>query len=312
MKKFGLPLLAASMLIAMSVGAGAAPLHGDARPDAPLRDKLLRLAQTRSPPQPYGNYDLTGPERRRLNDGDLQSCIDACQSDGQCTAFSYNKWSAICSLKESTGSFRFDPRAVSGFAGTVESPSLADSATVMECFPGKNFSDAAGAPDADVSFEQCETSCETDKECVAFSYRSADRTCSRFNMAGRPSPDRDATVGIKRQLTGPDDRIAERDCSSSKRDAIQRSHKMEETNLIAAHQRCVLEAFTRNAKNAQQFDPELLDRAISDCENILEPLKKAIQERTGNPEFVEAVLQKLRSASKRGASVALAGYLADR
>jgi hypothetical protein len=182
---------------------------------------------------------------------------------------------------------------------------------VMECFPGKNFSDAAGAPDADVSFEQCETSCEADKECVAFSYRSADRTCSRFNMAERPSPDPNATVGIKRQLTGTDDRIAERDCSSSKRDTVQRIRMMEEKNLIAAHQRCVLEVFTRDAKQAQQFDPELLDRAVSDCENILEPLKKAVQERTNNPEFVETVMQKLRNASKRGVSVALAGYLAN-
>jgi hypothetical protein len=312
MKNIAFPALATIVLIVINAGAAASPLHGGARPDASLRDRHLHLAQTRPAPQPYGNYDLTGRERRRLDGADLQSCMDACQSDGQCAAFSYDTWSGSCSLKDSAGSFRFDPRTVSGFIDPAETPSVADSATVMECFAGRNFSDAAGAPDTDVSFEQCEISCETDKECVAFSYRPADRTCSRFNLAGRPAPDADATVGIKRQLTGPDDRIAERDCSSSKRAAVQRSRRMEEKNLIAAHQRCVLETFTRNAKDARQFDPELLDKAVSGCEHILEPLKKTVQERTGDPEFAESMLQKVRSASKRGVSVALAGYLVDR
>jgi hypothetical protein len=85
---------------------------------------------------------------------------------------------------------------------------------------------------------------------------------------------------------------------------------MSGSNLISRHQRCVLEAFARNAKDAHDFDPNLLDKSVDQCEALLEPLKKSIIARTRDLAFAEAVLTKIRSASKRGVAIALAGYLA--
>jgi len=83
-------------------------------------------------------------------------------------------------------------------------------------------------------------------------------------------------------------------------------------NLIALHQRCVLHAFVKNIKILRSFDPDLLDKSISQCESLLGPLKSAIISRTNDAGFAESQLDKIRQASKRGVAIALVGYIAGR
>jgi hypothetical protein len=84
---------------------------------------------------------------------------------------------------------------------------------------------------------------------------------------------------------------------------------MSESNLIARHQRCVLDAFARNAKSAREFDPNLLNKSVEQCEGLLEPLKKTIVARSRDQNFADTILSKIRAASKRGVAVALSVYL---
>jgi len=92
----------------------------------------------------------------------------------------------------------------------------------------------------------------------------------------------------------------------------EENRTMSETNLIARHQRCVLQAFIENAKNSRGFDPNLIDESVGQCEAMLEPLKNSIIARTRDARFAESVLAKIREASRRGAAVALVGYLAKK
>jgi hypothetical protein len=90
------------------------------------------------------------------------------------------------------------------------------------------------------------------------------------------------------------------------------AHAQQNKDLVARHQRCVFEAFARNAESAIDFDAGLLENSVSQCEKLLEVLKKSIIARTRNDEFAERMLDKIRLASKRGTAVALMGYLDHR
>jgi hypothetical protein len=68
----------------------------------------------------------------------------------------------------------------------------------------------------------------------------------------------------------------------------------------------------QNVKEAKGFDPNLLDESVIQCETLLEPLKRSIITRTSDANFAETILAKIRRASKRGAAVALVGYLAKK
>jgi hypothetical protein len=82
--------------------------------------------------------------------------------------------------------------------------------------------------------------------------------------------------------------------------------------VVAQHQRCVLHAVVRETDMATDYDPTLLDKAMADCEKTLLPLKKSIIARTRDPAFAESILEKIRAASRRGAAVALLGFLEGR
>jgi hypothetical protein len=118
--------------------------------------KFDRFAQNDRGFQAYNNFDLTGTNLRDLDGVDLQTCSANCQADAQCKAFSFDRWKGQCALKQEPGTFRFDPRSTSGIPSDSPTPSSATEATVMECFPGKDFKDAdAYASNSSPSFGAC-------------------------------------------------------------------------------------------------------------------------------------------------------------
>jgi hypothetical protein len=173
---------------------------------------VVTLAQSRPELQAYDNYDLTGPEIRSLRGLELPACAVACQSESKCQAFSYDKWYRLCSLKQSVGSFRFEPRSTSGIAIGSAFPTISNEPIVMECFPGTNVSQEPYQSVMGLSFDQCDKACETDKECVAFVYSEALKACSLFRTADHTIPDPAAVSGVKHQLVTSNEKA--RNCAA--------------------------------------------------------------------------------------------------
>jgi hypothetical protein len=193
---------------ASSVTTGiAAAEDGNITPPyrAPQR-AAMRLAQSRPQLQAYDNYDLTGPEIRSLPEVELPACAAACQSENQCQAFSYDKWRRRCSLRQAAGSFRFEPRAVSGI-GAGSPPPVSSQPFVMECFPSTNVAQASSQQVADQSFDQCRAACEKDQECVAFAHSQTTRTCSLFRTVDGMVSDQATVSGVKHQLAASDEKV---------------------------------------------------------------------------------------------------------
>jgi hypothetical protein len=163
-------------------------------------DPLKQTAESRLLFQAYDNYDLTGADLRRLSDIELSACLNACQSDRQCQAFSYDKWDRQCSLKQAVGSFRFEPRSASGITANSAFPPMSNEPIVMDCFSGRGFPASGHKSIVSSSFQQCEKSCEEDKDCVAFEHLDSAKTCSLFQNVDRMTPDQTAVSGVKHQL----------------------------------------------------------------------------------------------------------------
>lgn len=163
---------------------------------------VMRFAQNRPDLISYDNYDLLGSDLRSLKNVDLKKCSAACQADGECQAFSFNKWDHQCTLKKTLTSRRFEPSSVSGVAVNASLPPEANLPWSMQRFLGKNFSNfSANAfrSENGASYEQCERVCEDDAECVALTYLNSQRTCKLFGTIGVPSDEQGIDSGIKHQ-----------------------------------------------------------------------------------------------------------------
>jgi invasion protein IalB len=175
---------------------------GDSRQlDSPVPPQAGEQQGRNGPPfQNYDNYDLTGPVNRMLKEVELQACSDACRSDNDCQAFSYNKWKRQCSLKHAAGSFRFEPRSVSGLAESSPAPPSSKRSVVMECSREAiaGHSRSSSTPELS-SFEQCRDSCQGDQQCVAFTF-GENHNCTTFQTADGASADAGVVSGVKRQL----------------------------------------------------------------------------------------------------------------
>jgi hypothetical protein len=70
----------------------------------------------------------------------------------------------------------------------------------MECLPEKNFSQDSYKSITSSSLEQCQKTCEVDKDCVAFVHSQAAQVCSLFQTTGRIVSDQAVVGGVKRQF----------------------------------------------------------------------------------------------------------------
>jgi hypothetical protein len=172
---------------------------------------LLAFAGTASAGQQlqaYDNYDLTGTTIRTLQNVDLQGCAEACQSNNQCQAFSYDKWGHQCALKQSAGSLRFEPRSVSGVAANAPLPPTSNGPIAFDCTKGKRFDQEDYKAIKSSTFEQCRKNCQIDKDCSAFTHSDRDRLCKLFTTADQTKPDEAYVIGIKRQFEVSSDNVS--------------------------------------------------------------------------------------------------------
>jgi hypothetical protein len=90
----------------------------------------------------------------------------------------------------------------------------------------------------------------------------------------------------------------------------QSSEPMTENALISRHQRCVMAAFTKNLQGLKEYDPQLLDKSVIECDGLLATLRSVVLSRTHDAKFADAVIDKVRVASKRGAAAAILAVMA--
>jgi Domain of unknown function (DUF4189)/PAN domain len=149
----------------------------------------------------FDNYALTGPEYRSVRADDAAQCVAACTSDPQCGASDINKWSGECSLKHDGASFRFDPRFISATVRPSGSMPLAEQPMELRCLTNANFDGVVLSVGSTEASDLCSTRCETQEDCVAFTYSPAEKACTLFRSV-RAEVDADKVLaGYKLQVT---------------------------------------------------------------------------------------------------------------
>jgi hypothetical protein len=83
-------------------------------------------------------------------------------------------------------------------------------------------------------------------------------------------------------------------------------------DVVRSHQQCALRQFFELVKTTDHFDPNLKGKAVEQCESVLEPLKSAIINKTGNAALAETTAEKIRKSSERGITIAAKAYIEKR
>jgi len=156
------------------------------------------VGQTSSAFQAYDNYDLTGSNVRSLSGVDLQGCSAACQTEGQCKAFSFDKWKRQCSLKAKIGLMRFEPSSVSGISGAL--PQTSSAPWELRRIRGQTFTANRFRSETLQSYGECEHSCEIEQDCIGVSYAVQNQNCKMFQSIDGYSADQNTDSGYKRQV----------------------------------------------------------------------------------------------------------------
>jgi hypothetical protein len=133
--------------------------------------------------QRYDNHDLYG--------GDLgvpiknmdaeEKCSSACSREDRCRGYSFDKWNNYCYLKSKITSLRMDPRSISGLRAGLPSPSASAIVTKMERYRGRAFSGSGYRSVKAAKFEGCETECQRDDKCVAYTFQNAGQSCTLYD-----------------------------------------------------------------------------------------------------------------------------------
>lgn len=130
----------------------------------------------------YESYDLEGGDYRRINDVSQQTCSTYCGDDRRCIAFAWDKWNRVCFLKDRVpGSLRVDPQSVSVVLASARQPNVWSAPVVIERFRNAEFRDAAFNRIQGSSFERCQSACENNARCEAFSYVKGPQLCKLIN-----------------------------------------------------------------------------------------------------------------------------------
>ena len=125
----------------------------------------------------YDGRDINGSDYLTLKDTAQEACIERCKQDGQCLAFSWDRWNNFCFLKHRVPStVRIDPQSMSAVATTERQPSDSNATVAMERFYNAEFRDQAYKVVKELSYLDCERTCKDDA-CEVFTYETASKAC---------------------------------------------------------------------------------------------------------------------------------------
>jgi hypothetical protein len=147
----------------------------------------------------YTNLDLYGGDQTKITGVDLAGCENACRSQADCVAYSFDRWNGYCHVKTTITSLRVEPRSDTGIRSDQPPPSRSADPVIMENYHQKTFADFSYLSFFGVRLDACREQCRTDQRCIAFTYTKADRVCKLFAKTGQYFPDAGSESGVKDQ-----------------------------------------------------------------------------------------------------------------
>jgi TIR domain/PAN domain len=215
-----MPTLAASEALKASMSEAVAPLAqlppGDlfkalktTLPSAKISElaKLFAPPAQSSAPSPvsganyktFDNMDIESSGVTKLKSGALENCISACRQQEGCRGYTFDKWNRICFLKSELGAFKLNPRSSSGVREDTEAPRKSTSSIIIERYPMKAFPGLGYKAASAANPELCESACEGEEACIAYTFHFVKMQCNLFKTTGEYFSDSFAVSGGKRQ-----------------------------------------------------------------------------------------------------------------
>lgn len=147
----------------------------------------------------FENNDVTGREIARHKGLDEAACAAACAGDGQCAAYTYDKWNKWCFLKGTVTGLRIEPRAVSGVRPELGEPPRSDRPVDLLRYRGRHFPGRGYASLYAPGMEACEQLCRADGHCMGYTHYASENRCEVFSSLGEYFPRSGADSGAKMQ-----------------------------------------------------------------------------------------------------------------
>ncbi|WP_158809154.1 PAN domain-containing protein [Beijerinckia sp. L45] len=148
----------------------------------------------------HDNRDLDGHDLDQSDEEDATKCETSCGRNAQCLGYTYNKWNRKCFIKDKFDHLRLEPRAASGIRDDLPPISQSKEGYIMRHYSEKAFSKSNPYNTAVTqSLERCDSTCMSDKVCVAFTYSKETRKCALFEITDEYFDSKEAVSGIKTQ-----------------------------------------------------------------------------------------------------------------
>lgn len=148
------------------------------------------------------NSDLNGTdllEALQPVSTDQQGCEAACNQQGNCFGYSFDKWAKHCRLKEQLTSQRFQPGVLAAVRMDQPTPPSSTSPRSIEsirrAINGNRYSTSNAA-----SFRACSAICEREDTCLGFQF--VRNVCWRYDRIDELTT-QEAASGIKHQAASP-------------------------------------------------------------------------------------------------------------
>ena len=149
-----------AMTVLASIETEPAAPKTDSSPIIRFPEKLQSSGLKRVKSADIYGFDLP---RMPLKTKTMEACELACESDGNCKAYTFNRPNSACFLKSNGSQMVGNPLSDAGYKREIEAGIRMSRITVYEGIdlPGSDFENFRG-----MSFEQCMRACEYDTQCV--------------------------------------------------------------------------------------------------------------------------------------------------
>jgi hypothetical protein len=164
-----------------------------AKSEASAKNKLIGF-------NTFLNYDISQNDIEIIFDKSYADCNSKCESTNGCVAFVFNKWKNACFLKSMVGPLLQDPRSDAVVRKDQAWPVLATTKIGTCPYYKSSMIGAVSRSFASQSAANCQSQCEANQGCVAYTFRKADRNCSFFSsVSDRTRDDPTADSGSRMQ-----------------------------------------------------------------------------------------------------------------
>ncbi len=146
----------------------------------------------------YDNFDAPSSDIRTLKNVDLSKCASACETDRDCSVYTFDKWNRWCFLKSRAIALSFEPRSTTGVKVGIELPPLSDSAIRIDHHLGRKFI-GTSRKFSGILTEVCEKICQGDDGCIGYTFFQREQSCYLFDKISSYASDARAKSGLKTQ-----------------------------------------------------------------------------------------------------------------